>query len=249
LSLLPQYTPDFEIKHPMPQLLLIPGLASNTVMWQQQLAVLPANLKPAVTDVHFRHDTIGTMAAALLEEHAGDLILCGASMGGMLAMEVARRAPDRVKALALLGTNARPETPEMFALREAAIKFFEQGRAREILQVNLPLAFHPSRAGDVQLTQTYLDFVLAAGQDQLVRQNRALMSRPDARTHLPMLNCPVLVMCGDSDQLTPPECSREIAALIPGAKLVMVAQCGHMLTMERPGEVNAALLGWLRLLN
>jgi pimeloyl-ACP methyl ester carboxylesterase len=233
----------------MPQLLLIPGLASNAVMWQHQLAALPAGLRPVVTDVHFRHDTVSAMATALLQEHSGDLILCGASMGGILAMEAARQAPQRVKALALLGTNARPETPEMFALREGAIKFFEQGRAREILMLNLPLAFHPSRAKDAALMQTYLDFVLAAGQDQLIRQNRALMTRPDPRAHLPAITCPTLVLCGDADQLTPPECSREIAALIPGAELRMLAQCGHMLTMERPAEVNAALLAWLSRLN
>ena len=81
---------------------------------------------------------------------------------------------------------------------------------------------------------------------QLVRQNRALMVRPDARSHLPALRCPVLVMCGDDDRLTPPECSREIAALIPQAELVWVAQCGHMLTMERPELVNATLGAWLQ---
>jgi pimeloyl-ACP methyl ester carboxylesterase len=229
----------------MTTLLLLPGLACNQVMWQHQLAVLPQIMSTRVTDVHTRFDNVQAMASALLTEHAGDLILCGASMGGMLAMEVARQAPARVKALALLGTNARPETAEMRKLREAAIVFFEQGRAPEVLKFNLPLAFHPSRANDAALTQTYLDFVLAAGAAQLVQQNRAVMSRPDARLHLPQLSCPTLVLCGDADQLTPPECSREIAALVPGAELQLIAECGHMLTMERPGHVNAALLDWL----
>ncbi len=229
----------------MTQLLLLPGLASNAVMWQHQLTAVPNDLNPRVTDVHARFDTIGDMARALLQENADDLILCGASMGGILAMEVVRQAPARVKGLALLGTNARPETPEMAKLREAAIEFFKTGRVREVLTVNLPMAFHASRVGDAALTQTYLDFVLAAGPEQLIRQNRAIMSRPDARLHLPMVSCPTLVMCGDSDQLTPPECSREIAALIPISELVIVDQCGHMLTMERPQEVNAALLAWL----
>jgi pimeloyl-ACP methyl ester carboxylesterase len=230
----------------MTQILLLPGLACNAVMWQHQLVALPIDLNPQVTDVHARFDTIGDMARALLREHAGELILCGASMGGILAMEVIRQAPARVKGLALLGTNARPETPDMAQLREAAIEFFKQGRVKEVLTVNLPMAFHPSRANDVALTQTYLDFVLAAGPEQLTRQNRAIMSRPDARLYLPQVTCPTLVVCGDSDQLTPPECSREIAGLIPGAELVMIDQCGHMLTMERPHAVNAALLAWLR---
>lgn len=229
----------------MTQLILLPGLASNAVMWQHQLAVLPHALEPAVTDVHSRCESIPQMAQALLQAHAGDLILCGASMGGIIAMEVARQAPARVKGLALLGTNARPETPDMAKLREAAIEFFKQGRVKEVLTVNLPMAFHQSRAKDETLTQTYLDFVLAAGPDQLIRQNRAIMSRPDARLHLPQVTCPTLVMCGDADQLTPPEFSREIATLIPDAELVMIPRCGHMLTMERPEEVNAALLRWL----
>lgn len=229
----------------MTQLILVPGLASNAMMWQHQLPVLPAPLRTHVTDVHARHASIEQMAAALLQEHAGDLLLCGASMGGIVAMEVVRQAPQRVRGLALLGTNARPESEDMRQLREMAITLFEAGRAAEVLRANLPLAFHASRANDAQLAQTYLDFVLQAGAGQLVRQNRAIMTRPDARAHLAAVACPVLVMCGDSDQLTPPECSREIADLVPAAQLVMVPRCGHMLTMERPEFVNAALLAWL----
>jgi pimeloyl-ACP methyl ester carboxylesterase len=150
-----------------------------------------------------------------------------------------------VKGLALLGTSARPEADAMRQLREAAIGFFEQGRAAEVLQLNLPLAFHPSRSDDKALAQAYLDMILAAGSDQLVRQNRAVMARPDALTHLPRLRCPVLAVCGDGDQLTPPECSREITAAVPGSQLVVVARCGHMLTMERPEAVNRALNAWL----
>ncbi len=230
----------------MPQILLLPGLACNAVMWRPQLAVIPTAFNAKVTNVHTRFDTVQEMAEALLAEHPGDLILCGASMGGMLAMEVVRQAaPGRIRGLALLGTNARPETPEMRQLREAAIVFFEQGRAEEVLKFNLPMAFHKSPANDAALLQTYLDFVLAAGSQQLIRQNRAVMARPDARLHLPQLTCPTLVLCGDSDQLTPPDCSREIAALIPHAELKIIADCGHMLTMEQPSEVNAALLAWL----
>ncbi len=232
----------------MSQLILIPGLASDAVMWRAQLAALPAHCQPHVTDVHTRHTTIESMAQALLAEHPDELVLCGASMGGIVAMEAARQAPGRVRGLALLGTNARPETVDMRTLREAAITFFEQGRALEVLRVNLPLAFHASRARDVALTQTYLDFVMAAGAEQLVRQNRAIMARPDARLHLASVRCPVLVMCGDSDQLTPLECSREIVALVPHAELVVVPECGHMLTMEQPEAVNSRLLAWLQAL-
>ena len=232
-----------------PSLIFLPGLACNALMWRPLLQTAAgaglAALQPAITDVHSRFPSFDTMALALLDEHPGELVLCGASMGGMLAMEVARQAPGRVKGVALLGTSAQPESDDMRRLREGAIGFFEQGRVQEVLQFNLPLAFHPSRANDAVLAQAYLDMVLAAGADQLIRQNRAVMARPDARLHLPQLRCPVLVMCGDADSLTSPERSREITALVPQANLVIVAQCGHMLTLERPEEVSHALLHWL----
>lgn len=229
----------------MTQLILLPGLASDHVMWRAQLEAITPLWNTHVTSVHSRYLTIADMAAALLVEHPGDLVLCGASMGGIVAMEAARQAPGRMRGLALLGTNARPETDDMRRLRQAAITLFEQGRSAELLRANVPLAFHADKARDVTLTRTYLDFVLAAGQEQLVRQNRAIMARPDARRHLPSVRCPVLVVCGDSDQLTPPECSQEIAALVPNATLVMVPRCGHMITMEQPQLVNQLLLDWL----
>lgn len=229
----------------MTQLILIPGLAGDAQMWQAQLLAMPMALKPVVTDVHQRHTTLQDMAQALLDEQAGDLILCGASMGGIIAMEALRQAPRRIKALALLGTTARPETDEMRALRESAVALFAQGRVNEVIEPNVAFAFHPLQAANKALVQSYLDFVSRAGAHQLIRQNQAIMARPDARLHLPLIRCPTLVICGDADQLTPPECSQEIAALIPGAELVMVPQCGHMLTMEQPETVNAALLAWL----
>jgi pimeloyl-ACP methyl ester carboxylesterase len=228
----------------MSRLLLLPGLAADARMWGAQLLALQA-FAPQVTDVHTRYPTIAAMAAALLAEQAGELVLCGASMGGMVAMEAARQAPERVKALALLGTNARPEADDMRALREAAIQLFAQGRVAEVIEPNVAFAFHPKQAADATLVGAYLEFVLDAGAAQLISQNRAVITRPDARAHLPALRCPTLVMCGDADQLTPLDCSREIAALVPHAQLVTVPQCGHMLTMEQPAAVNAELLRWL----
>jgi len=230
----------------MPTLVLLPGLACDQRLWEAQRPALPPNLDARVSDAHMRNERIETMAAAVLAENAGPLVLCGASMGGMVAMEAARQAPERIAGLALLGTNARPETPDMYELRRSAIELFERGEARDVIELNAGFAFHPSRAGDAALMRRYVDLVLDAGVEQLVRQNKALMQRPDARPHLPALRCPVMVMCGDSDRLTPPDCSREIAGLIPQAELAWIAQCGHMLTMEQPAAVNALLGPWLQ---
>ena len=229
----------------MPNLVLLPGLACDERLWEAQLPALPSAFDARVSDAQTRHDTIEGMAAAVLREHAGPLVLCGASMGGMVAMEAARQAPGRIAGLALLGTSARPETPDMVTLREGAIEYFERGELREVIEPNVYFAFHPAQAVDEVLVQRYLDIVLGAGATQLIRQNRAVMRRPDARPHLPSLSAPVLLMCGDKDRLAPPECTREMATLLPQAEVVWVAECGHMLTMEKPEVVNAALNAWL----
>ena len=229
----------------MPNLVLLPGLACDERLWEAQRPALPPAFEARVSDAQTRYDTIEGMAAAVLRENAGPLVLCGASMGGMVAMEAARQAPGRIAGLALLGTSARPETPDMFTLREGAIEFFERGELRDVIEPNVFFAFHPAQAADPVLVQRYLDIVLGAGAAQLISQNRAVMRRPDARIHLPQLRAPVLLMCGDDDKLAPPEHTNEMAALLPQAEVVWVPQCGHMLTMEKPDFVNAALNAWL----
>lgn len=230
----------------MPRLVFLPGLACDARLWEAQLPLVPPALDPVVSDAHMRHASIETMAAAVLAENAGPLVLCGASMGGMVAMEAARQAPDRIAGLALLGTNAAPETPETYELRASAIELFEQGDVRDVIEPNIVFAFHPAQAADTALTRRYLEIILDAGAAQLIRQNRALMQRPDARQHLGRLRCPALVMCGDADRLTPPSASREIAALLPQAEVHWIPACGHMLTMEKPALVNPILVDWLR---
>ncbi|WP_395701871.1 alpha/beta fold hydrolase [Aquabacterium sp.] len=231
---------------PEPTLLLLPGLASDEAIWRDQLPPLRARGLPVqVSDAHARCATLPEMAAALLAEHAGPLLLIGTSMGGMLAFELLRQAPQRVRAMALLGSSARADTPEQIALRSNAIPLFESGRMDEVLRANVLFAFHPSRSGDRALVEDYLAMIGRAGPAQLVRQNRAVMARPDSRPLLPHIRCPVLVACGDADLLTPPECSREISAAVPGARFELIADCGHLLTMERPAAVNALLADWL----
>ena len=230
----------------MTRVILLPGLASDAALWRYQVpALTAAGHTVHVTDAHARADTLSAMARAVLAEHDGPLVLVGTSMGGILALEVFRQAPQRVAALALLGSSARPDTPEMIKLRSAAVREFEQGRVDEILRANVPFAFHPSRQGDAALVTEYFDMVRRAGAVQLIRQNRAIMARPDSRPLLRRLQCPVLVVCGDADALTPPECSREVAAAVSQAELHLLPACGHLLTWEQPEAVNALLLSWL----
>lgn len=228
--------------------ILLPGLACDEGLWTHQRQALSALGPVHVSNVHTRHATLPAMADALLAEHPGPLRLVGASMGGMVAMHAALRSPDRVAALALLGTTARADTPELIRLRTEACALFEQGRMDEVLRTNVLFAFHPDKQRDQALVDGYLDLIRRAGADQLVRQNRAVMARPDLRPDLPRLRCPTLVAVGEADALTPPECAQEIAQAIPGAQLRTVAGAGHMLTLEQPQAVSRMLVDWLQTL-
>jgi pimeloyl-ACP methyl ester carboxylesterase len=228
------------------RLILLPGMACDAALWRAQQPALTTSFDGGavvVADVHGRADSLPAMAALLLAEQPGELLLAGCSLGGMLALEVARQAPQRVRGLALLGSTARPDTPELIALRSQAIAEFEQGRVEPLLRANAMFAFHP--AHQARLVEDYIAMVLRAGAAALIRQNRAVMARADLRPTLAAVACPTLVVGGLDDQLTPPDCAREMAAAIPGAELHLLPECGHMLTWEQPQAVTALLQRWL----
>lgn len=230
----------------MHKLTLLPGLACDATLFHEQVPALAERHWVHVSTAHTRADTLPEMARTLLAELPEEpVVLVGSSMGGMLAMHLQRLAPGRVKAMALLSTTARPDTPELVQLRTEAIAEFEAGRAESVLQANAMFAFHPDHGSDRVRVQHYVRQILRAGPAQLVAQNRAIMAREDLRPHLAHIRCPVLVACGDRDLLTPPAMSEEIAAAIPGARLAIVEKAGHLMTWEQPAAVNELLLGWL----
>lgn len=229
----------------MSRVVLLPGLACDAELFAHQYPALSSGYAVTVTDVHTRYATVPDMAAALLAEQVGPLVLIGVSMGGMVALEAARQAPQRVRGIALLGSSARPDTPELMRLRSEAIGLFQQGRVEEVLRANAMFAFHPDVPGDGELVARYIAMVQRAGAAQLIRQNHAVMARADLRPALAGIGCPVLAACGDADVLTPPEHSREIVSAIRGARFETIRSSGHMLTMEQPEQVSALLLDWL----
>lgn len=231
----------------MAHLILLPGLACDDALWDGIAPALATRHGVTITRTHFEHDTIDAMAEALLGPQAGPgpFVLIGSSMGGMIALEAAHRAPARVAAIALLGSTARPDTPELIELRRQACELYAAGRMDEVLRANVSFAFHPDHARDAELVERYLAMIRRAGADALIRQNRAVMARPDLRPHLPQIASPALVACGEADLLTPPEQSREMAALLPDSRLVIVPRCGHLMTLEEPAQVLALLQDWL----
>lgn len=229
---------------PVP-LVLVPGLLCSARLFAPQVAALwPCG--PVMVADHRREADMAAVAASVLAQAPPRFKLAGLSMGGYIAIEMLRQAPERVVKLAVLDTSARPDTPEQTAMREKFIAMAEAGKLNEVVDTLAPRFLHRDRINDEALNRTIRDMAADTGVDAFVRQEKAIMSRVDARPLLSTIHCPTLVLVGEGDELTPPDLSKEIAAGISGARLVVVPQCGHLATLEKPEAVNSALAEWLR---
>lgn len=226
------------------QLVLVPGLLCSAKLWEAQVDDLSDIADTVVADMT-QDDTMEAMADRVLACVDGTFSLAGLSMGGYVALEVMRRAPERVDRLALLDTGARADTPEQTTRRKDLIALSDRGEFKAVSPKLLPLFIHPDRLSEEGLVADITDMAESVGKDAFLRQQHAIMHRPDSRPGLADIRCPVLVVCGREDVLTPPELSEEIAGLVPGATLAFIDDCGHLSTMERPEEVNTVLRDWL----
>jgi len=229
---------------PLP-LVLVPGLLCSARLYAPQIEAL-GPLGPVTVADHRRDAEIAAVAARILSEAPPRFALAGLSLGGYIAFAMLRQAPERIERLALLDTSARPDTPEQSAARHAFIAMAENGRLDEVTAALTKRYLHRNRQDDATLTGTVRAMAADTGPEAFVRQERAIISRPDSRSLLGDIRCPTLVLCGDGDELTPPDLAREIAGGISGARLVIVPDCGHLSTIERPEAVNAALAEWLK---
>jgi pimeloyl-ACP methyl ester carboxylesterase len=195
---------------------------------------------------HRRDDDVGAIAGRILCDAPPRFALAGLSMGGYIAFAMLRHAPERIAKLALLDTSARPDTPEQKEARQKFIAMAEAGRLPEVVDALAPRFLHRDRRNDAALNRIVRDMADDTGADAFVRQERAIMARPDSRTLLASIECPTLVLVGEGDELTTPELAKEIAGGITGARLTVVPDCGHLSTIEQPGAVNTALAEWLQ---
>ena len=226
-----------------PALLLLPGLLCDARLWRDQLAALAPLARPVVADLTL-DDGAEAMAARALAAIDGPFALAGLSMGGYVAFEILRVAPGRVTRLALLDTSARPDTPEQTRRRRGLISLSRSGQFRGVTPRLLPQLIHPSRL-ETPLAAEVMAMAERVGQEAFLRQQAAIMHRPDSRPDLARIAVPTLVGVGADDVLTPPHLAEEMAAMIPGARLRRFADAGHLPTMEVPEAVNAALAAWL----
>ncbi|MEP5625095.1 MAG: alpha/beta hydrolase, partial [Hyphomicrobiales bacterium] len=191
------------------------------------------------------HDSIEASAAAILDSAPDRFSLIGLSMGGYLAMEILREAPERVGKVALLDTNARADTPEQTERREIMIKLTREKGFKKIPQLLYPGFVHEKREHDEELKSIVVDMANDTGPEAFIRQQTALINRPDARPKLRDIQCPALVLVGEGDRLTPLEMSQEIHAQIPRSELTIIPGSGHLSTLEEPVQVTRVLRTFL----
>lgn len=234
----------------MKQLVLLPGLVCDDAVWRPAAATLGAS-----SSVHIANygslDSLGAMAEKVLAEIRGDFAIAGHSMGGRVAMEIFRRAPERITGIALLDTGVTPLASGDAGSREAAGRHEllavarNQGMAAMAARWVQGMVW-PPRLGETALIQSIIDMFARSSADVFAAQIAALLARPDASELLEKIRCPALVLCGEEDSWAPAARHREMAAKIPQATLTLVPECGHMCTLERPEAVTRELAEWLR---
>jgi pimeloyl-ACP methyl ester carboxylesterase len=226
-------------------ILLVPGVVCSPRIFSP---VVPAlwRFGPVTVANHIRDDNMGAIARRILAEAPPRFALAGHSMGGYIAFEILRQAPERVAKLALMNTQARPDTPEATTRRRGLMARAQSGDYRGVLDEMFQGFVHPSRLGDASLRQLVYDMGGDVGPDAFVRQQTAVISRPDSRPSLAWIKCPTLVLTGDEDNSVPNSLSVEMANGIPGAKLVVLPNCGHLPQLELPQATADALVEWLR---
>lgn len=226
-------------------LVLLPGLLCDAALWRHQMDTLADIAEITVADLT-GDDRFDDMARTVLKAAPETFALAGLSMGGYVAHEIMRQAPGRVTRLALLDTSARADTPGQSERRRAFIAQTRHGDFKGVTSRLLPMLIHPDRLEDGDLTGTIMAMAEGVGREAFLRQQNAIMHRPDGRRDLGAIHCPTLVLCGRQDALTPLAGHQEMADGIPNATLVVIEDCGHMAPLERPRAVSAVMRYWLQ---
>ena len=207
------------------RLVLVPGLACTEDLFAEQIGSLRGKVAKSVAD-HARHDTMSAIARAVLATAPHRFALCGLSMGGYIAFEMVRQAPDRIERLALLDTSALSDTPEQTQRRLKLIAMAQTGEFNAVRDTLWPLFVHPARHDNVALKRAVFKMMDYTGPETFIRQQKAIMSRPDSRLLLGAIHCPTLVLVGNADALTPVSAARTIAEGIVGSNSTLSKTAG-----------------------
>ena len=228
----------------LPPLLLLPGLLNDAELWREPVALLAGVADCRVGDFT-RSASLEAAAAEMLAAAPPRFALAGFSLGGYVAQEMLRQAPERIGRLALLDTSCRADTPEQARRRASAARVAQLARGRfSGFGEHIAERFMaPAHFRDEAMVARVRSMTTRLGAEVFLRQNG--WQRKDGRALLAAYPGPALVVCGALDQVTPPPLSEEMAALLPDGELVMVPDSGHLTPIERPQPVAAALRAWL----
>ncbi|HEU0117032.1 MAG TPA: alpha/beta fold hydrolase [Alphaproteobacteria bacterium] len=226
-------------------LILLPGLLCDQALWDNQIKSLKGLADCTVADTT-RQDNVAAIARDVLATAPRQFTLAGLSMGGYVALEIMRQAPDRVLKLCLLDTSARADTDEQQKRRRLLLSMSQAGQFKGVTPRLLPMLISPARLDDKDLTDIIMTMAERVGRDAFHNQQTAILNRIDSRPYLKDIKCPVQLIVGDQDGLTPPEIMREIKDGIPQAKFNVLKDCGHLSALEKPDEVSSLMRGWLR---
>jgi pimeloyl-ACP methyl ester carboxylesterase len=223
-------------------------MCDHTV-WEPQIRDLCGIAECLVPD-HGELDTLPKMAAAILNYAPDRFALAGHSMGGRVALEIFRQAPERVERLAVFDTKCHPLPAGEAGEQEKAGRYrlLDIARSkgvREMAQEWVQGMVHPNRRSDPGLIPAIVEMFGGKTADVFAAQINALVNRPDAGPLLDRIRVPTLILCGGQDDWSPPSAHEEMAARIPSSRLVIVENSGHMVTMEQPDETSRAMREWL----
>ena len=231
---------------PLP-LLLLPGSLCTDMLFQAQISFFKGHREVIVANFS-NCDSIEAIATKVLSEAPAEFALAGLSMGGIVAFEMFRQAPQRIERLALLNTNPRGELPENLPIRQQQINTVTQGGA-ESLRTLVSQQLVPEYAFDseqlLKLEPLVMEMALDVGTDEFINQWGALASRADSWSMLKDIRCPTLILCGVHDTLCHEKLHRDMAQEIKHAKLEIIQEAGHLSTLDAPEQVNNALEDWL----
>lgn len=225
-------------------LVLLPGMMCDARLFGPQIAELASETAVTVAPVT-NGERIEEIASMLLDLLPKRFALAGAAMGGVVAMEILRRAPDRISRIALMDTHPLAETPVISANREPQIVKVRSGRFDEVVRNEIPataLAPGPYRNEVLGLVH---EMAQTLGPEVFIRQSRAMQRRKDQQAALRRCKVPALVLCGAYDTINPVKRHEFMAELIPYAKLHVLEHSGHLPTLEQPDETTQALRQWM----
>lgn len=227
-----------------PALVMLSGHLCSEKLWESQIKAFSDDFECLIY-VFRKGDSIDDFATQVLDTAPASFSLAGLSMGGYVAFEILRRAPQRVQRLALLDTSAEADTPERTAQRYVDMKMADDA-GLEAFAKTLPARWmHPNQASQTRFREAISEMVMSVGHAAQKQQQHALMNRIDSFATLATIKCPTLILCGREDQATPLAMHEDMARIIPDSRLVIIEECGHISTMEQPGAVNAVLKNWL----